>query len=109
MRKDWPVNAQIVFRSPAGPARGDFHHKDSVAIVQGFAQGIFQFLGRQHSPRCPDRMHQRDRSQLPELLVEFGVTVVCERLTNKNVNSLLHGQHFSAEANKKRRQGRCSM
>ena len=94
MRKDWPVNAQIVICPPAGPARRDLHHKDSVAIVQGLAQGIFQFLGRQHSARCPDRMHQRDSSQLAQFLVELGVAMMGERLANKNVQLRLHSQGF---------------
>src|SRR6516162_1198786 len=88
------VNAQIVFRSAAGPARADFHHKDSVAIVQGLAQGIFEFLRCEHSARCRDRMHQRDSSQLAQFLVELGVAMMGEHLANKNVQLRLHSQGF---------------
>jgi len=47
-------------------------------------------------------MHQRDSSQLAQLLVELGVAMMGERLANKNVQLRLHRQDSSVEAKKKR-------
>ena len=83
MEVNRPVN-----RSPAGPARGDFHHKDSVAIVQGLAQGIFQFLRRQAQYALP--------RSLAQFLVELRLAMMGEHLANKNVQLRLHRQDSSA-------------
>src|SRR5271167_1108795 len=105
----WKQLAQVVFSLPAGPARTDFDHEDSVAIVQGLAQGIFQLLRGEHSTGCPDGMHQRDGSELAQLLVELGVAVMCEHLANENVKLLLHGADSNQKANKKRIQNGSSV
>src|SRR5579863_3370863 len=73
----WKQLAQVVVSPPAGPARGDFQHQNSVANVEGLAQSILQLLRCQCSARCPDRMHQRDGSEFAQLLVELGVAVMC--------------------------------